>query len=176
MPSLYIAAVQFPSQIRSFTSNLLGSHYFRHTCTPRLMLLAGPSMLSKLNPFNVCWSRSRKNSAAKPPSPLLSPSFLKIWRRSQSSPANIKSPKSPAVVTRSQVKRASTLPSSQAMAVTTYPRRQNLTPDQEVQPYHPPGREYIATDYFMDVNLRLTNTNATTATSLVSDLSCDLAR
>lgn len=143
------------------------------------MLLAGPSMLSKLNPLNICRPRAKKQPV-KPVTPPLSPSFLKKWKRSLSAPAghlNKPLPKSPAVITRSQVKRASTLPSSQAMAAPSRSKLQKhilAPPDPEVQPYNPGGRE-MTSDYFMDVNLRLTNTNATTATSMVSDLSRDLA-
>lgn len=121
-------------------------------------------MLSKLNPLHY-WPRSKK---AKGKATASNPSFPKMWRRSQTMSSNSVglSPKLPSVVTRSQVKRSATMPSSRAMA----PRRKlsQALPQLDRSRHSDEHRDTLSPDYFMDVNLRLTNTSATSITTEVT--------
>lgn len=92
-----------------------------------------------------------------------SPSFLRRWRRSSSTPI-IQTPSSnTAVVTRSQLKRNS-VTASQALTTTAMPRTLPV-PAAMPEEQAVPKRNLLSPEYFMDVNLRLVNTNNSYATS-----------
>lgn len=142
-----------------------------------LLVPAYRPMFSKLNPFHTRRPKPAKASSGSVSPTQLNPSFLKIWKRSPSAPAGTlpQVQKSPSVVTRSQVKRPTKLLSSHAMASTSTqrPKRLLASLDSDVQPYRPAQTGFLTPEYFMDVNLKLTNTNAT---SNISEVSVNSAR
>lgn len=135
---------------------------------PMLLVSAQDQMFSKLNPLNY-YRKGKKTSSPSPKDQALhqalNPWFLKMWKRTPSE-SSMGEHRRNTVVSRSQLKK-SRIAASQAMAVPSVavsqvPRREQIAShNDDIQPYAAGNGELLSPEYFVDVNLRYTNTNTT---------------
>lgn len=136
--------------------------------------------LAKLNPLNF-YRKAKKGSP--PPkefsaAALLNPWFAKIWKRTPSETSLLEHGTKNTVVSRSQVKKTPKITASHAMAPppTAKLRLHLASLDSDVQPYDAGNGNLLSPEYFVDVNLRYTNTNTTSQQSEYSRESVHLER
>lgn len=146
------------------------------------MRLATPQdqTISKLNPLNF-YKRAKKSSPPPkelPAAALLNTWLGKIWKRTPSETSLLEHRTKDTVVSRSQVKKTPKVTASYAMALPPTPklRLQRGSLDSGVQPFNSGNGDLLSPEYFVDVNLRFTNTNTTSQHSEYSGESVHLER